>query len=262
MDYALIIVVAFGVAALTFFSGFGLGSLLMPFFALFFDVRLAIAATAVVHLTNNIAKSGIMFKHADFKVLARFAAPAALFAFGGAWILSYLPEDKYLLAYDLFGKECRVTPVGIVIAVLIAVFAVVELHPRFDDLSFPAKYIPAGGAVSGFFGGISGHQGALRSAFLIRTGLEKEAFIGTAALAAAVVDVARLLVYGTTFFGKHFRAIGTAHEAGLIIAGCLAALSGTIIGRRLLDKVTMKSVQWIVGLLLFILAAAIGGGIV
>ncbi len=262
MDYALIIIVAFGVAALTFFSGFGLGSLLMPFFAVFFDVRLAIAATAVVHLFNNIAKSGIMWKHANFKVVALFAVPAALMAIGGASLLSYIPEDEYLLAYELFGREHRITPVGVVIAVLIAGFAVVEVHPRFEDLSFPAKYIPAGGAVSGFFGGLSGHQGALRSAFLIRTGLDKEAFIGTTAISAAVVDVSRLLVYGATFFGKHFREIGTAHEAGLIAAGCLAALTGTIIGRRLLDKVTMKSVQWIVAALLFLLAAAIGTGVI
>ncbi|MFO8058683.1 MAG: sulfite exporter TauE/SafE family protein [bacterium] len=262
MDYALIIIVAFGVAALTFFSGFGLGSLLMPFFAVFFDVRLAIAATAVVHLFNNIVKSGLMFRHADFKVFVRFALPAAVTAFVGAGLLSYIPEDEYLLAYELMGRECRLTPVGLVIAVLIAAFAVVEIHPRFEKLSFPSRYIPLGGSVSGFLGGLSGHQGALRSAFLIRTGLQKEAFIGTAALSAAIVDVSRLLVYGTTFFGKHFRTIGTGSEAGLIIAGCLAAFTGTLIGRRLLDKVTMKSVQWIVGVLLFLLAAAIGAGVV
>ena len=64
------------------------------------------------------------------------------------------------------------------------------------------KYIPLGGALSGFFGGLSGQQGALRSAFLIRTGLNKETFIGTSVVSAVVVDVSRLIVYGVTFFRK------------------------------------------------------------
>jgi hypothetical protein len=51
MSYLIICVVAFAVSGLTLFSGFGLGTLLMPAFALFFPV--AVAATAVVHLANE-----------------------------------------------------------------------------------------------------------------------------------------------------------------------------------------------------------------
>jgi len=52
MDYVFIALVAVVVAALTLFSGFGLGTVLMPAFALFFPVP--VAATAVVHLANNL----------------------------------------------------------------------------------------------------------------------------------------------------------------------------------------------------------------
>lgn len=52
MDYIFIALVAIVVAALTLFSGFGLGTVLMPAFALFFPVP--VAATAVVHLANNL----------------------------------------------------------------------------------------------------------------------------------------------------------------------------------------------------------------
>ena len=45
---------AFGVSLLTLFSGFGLGTLLMPVFALFFPVEVAVASTAVVHAANNL----------------------------------------------------------------------------------------------------------------------------------------------------------------------------------------------------------------
>jgi len=45
-------------------------------------------------------------------------------------------------------------------------FALAELLPRFRDLSFGPQFLPVGGLLSGFFGGLSGMQGALRSAFL------------------------------------------------------------------------------------------------
>ena len=44
------------VAALTLFSGFGLGTLLMPVFALFFPLEVAVGATAIVHLANSLFK--------------------------------------------------------------------------------------------------------------------------------------------------------------------------------------------------------------
>lgn len=88
------------------------------------------------------------------------------------------------------------------VAILLAIFAILELSPRFEKLGFNPKHIPLGGALSGFFGGLSGQQGALRSAFLIRSGLNKESFVGTSVVSAVVVDVSRLIVYGVTFYRK------------------------------------------------------------
>ena len=56
MSYVVVCGVALMVSGLTLFSGFGLGTLLMPTFALFFPVEVAVAATAVVHLANNVFK--------------------------------------------------------------------------------------------------------------------------------------------------------------------------------------------------------------
>ena len=77
MDALLIAAAAFFVSGLTLFSGFGLGTVLMPAFALFFPVPTAIAATAVVHLANNLFKVGLVGRHADWRAVVRFAAPAA-----------------------------------------------------------------------------------------------------------------------------------------------------------------------------------------
>ncbi len=58
-------------------SGFGIGTILRPVFALCFPVPLAVAATAVVHVANNLFKFGLMAKQADWQVVARFGIPAA-----------------------------------------------------------------------------------------------------------------------------------------------------------------------------------------
>ncbi len=42
--------------------------------------------------------------------------------------------------------------------------------------------------MTGFFGGLSGMQGAMRSAFLAKSGLGKEAFIATGAVIAAAAS--------------------------------------------------------------------------
>ncbi|MEZ4804275.1 MAG: hypothetical protein R2852_01970 [Bacteroidia bacterium] len=55
--------------------------------------------------------------------------------------------------------------------------------------------MPIGGLISGFFGGLSGNQGALRSMFLLKSGLNKEAYIATGILIAFAVDITRLSVF-------------------------------------------------------------------
>jgi uncharacterized membrane protein YfcA len=54
LPYLLPSLAAFLTAPLTFFSGFGLGTVLLPVFALFFPLEAAIGLTAVVHLANNL----------------------------------------------------------------------------------------------------------------------------------------------------------------------------------------------------------------
>jgi len=77
MDSFIIVSVASLVTAgLTLYSGFGLGTLLMPVFALFFPIEVAVAATAIVHGANNIFKIAVVGRHADKALVIRFGVPA------------------------------------------------------------------------------------------------------------------------------------------------------------------------------------------
>ena len=81
---------AFGVSLLTLFSGFGLGTLLTPIFALFFPLEVAVGATAVVHLANNLFKLVLLGRFAAWPAVWRFGLPAIPAALLGAILLTSL----------------------------------------------------------------------------------------------------------------------------------------------------------------------------
>ncbi len=258
MDVAVVCLVAAVAAGLTLFSGFGLGTLLMPAFALFFPVTEAVAATAVVHLANNLFKLGLVGRDADRRTVLVFGLPAAGASVLGAACLTLVARAPVLAEYDAGGITARMTVVGTVVGIVMIAFAALELSPRFDRLAFGREHLAVGGVVSGFFGGLSGHQGALRSAFLVRLNLDKRAFLGTGVVSAVLVDAARLSVYGAAWAGDA-RRFGAW---GLLAAACGAACVGSFLGSRLFAKVTMRSVRWVIGVMLLVIGAGLASGLI
>ncbi len=257
MEFILVPLVALGISGLTLFSGFGLGTVLMPVFAVFFPVELAVAMTAVVHFLNNVFKLVLLGRHADRAAVLRFGIPAVLMALVGARLLLWLSGLDPLTSYTLGNRIVEVLPIKLIIGVLMIGFATLELLPRFSRLSFDRRYLPVGGMLSGFFGGLSGHQGALRSAFLLHSGLSKEAFIATGVVIATLVDTGRLTVYGT-----HFAQAGISENVPLLAVTTICAFAGAFIGNRLLKKVTFRSIQIIIGVMLIVLAIGLGSGLI
>lgn len=262
MTILLVAVAALACSLLTFFAGFGLGTLLLPVFAIFFPVPVAIAATAVVHLANNLFKAGLVGRNADWGVVKRFAIPAAIAAVVGASILREVSALAPIAAYSLGGRACVVTPVKLLVAVLMLLFAAIEVLPRFRGLTFGEGHFVVGGLLSGFFGGLSGHQGALRSAFLLKAGLTPTAFVATGAASSIVVDVSRLLVYGPAFFARDFAAVGGHSGRTLVLVAAAAAFLGTFAGTRFLRRMSLRAMQLLAGALLVAIALALGAGVI
>ncbi|MDH0894613.1 MULTISPECIES: TSUP family transporter [unclassified Pseudomonas] len=244
MELVLIGFAALLASGLTLLSGFGLGTALMPVFALFFPLPLAIAATAVVHFTNNLFKLGLMAQQADWSVVVKFSVPAAFTAILGAGSLTFFDQLPPLWHYSIAGSSFEITTVKAVIGSLIILFALLEMSTRFQTLAFPTRWLPIGGALSGFFGGLSGNQGALRSAFLLKAGLSKESFVATGVVSAVIVDAVRLAVYGSVIFVGQ---LSQAQTLALPVAvGAVCAFIGAFLGKRMLQKVTLRTVQLIV----------------
>ena len=144
---------------------------------------------------------------------------------------------------------------------IVVAIAALELHPRFEKLEFDRRFLPLGGVLSGFFGGLSGHQGALRSAFLAKVGISPQAFVGTNAVIGLLVDLVRISAYGAILFGARLTDMAK-REGALVAAGALSAFAGVIVGKRLLHKITMATVQRITGGLLVLIAVLLGFGVV
>ena len=255
-------VAALFVSGLTMFSGFGLGTLLMPVFALFFPVETAVAATAVVHGANNVFKIMAVGRHADRSLVLKFGLPAILAAFAGASALVTLSDFPQLFRYTIGSATAIVTPIKLTMGLLMAVFALFELIPRLRKLTFEKKYLFLGGLLSGFFGGLSGHQGALRSAFLAKVGISTQAFVGTNAAIGFLVDMTRIFTYGMIIIFTSQSRIIDPGLWPLIVTGIMAAFVGVRAGKRFLDKITMSAVQTLTGILLLMIALLLGAGLI
>ncbi len=134
MSYLVVCGVALFAAGLTLYSGFGLGTLLLPAFAIFFPLELAVAATAVVHLANNLFKLALVGRDANLDVVVRFAVPGAAGALAGAWALAGLAGMAPLANWSLGARVFEITPIKLVLGVLIAGFALLEISKRAEAL--------------------------------------------------------------------------------------------------------------------------------
>lgn len=244
-------------STLTFFTGFGLGSVLLAAYVLILPVELAIASTAIVHLSNNLFKLLLMSKHAKKDVIIKFGLTAFLGALIGAAVLESTAGVPALIQYQLGQSQKSITLTKLLISLVMAIFAMLEFSKLNERILLAPKWMPFGGLLSGFFGGLSGHQGAFRTMFLLKAGLSKEQFIGTGCVIAMIVDVSRLSIYW-----RHFTNSEQAANANLLVPSILAALAGTLIGNKLLKKVSLRVIEIIASVLLLIISILLGSGII
>lgn len=249
-----IVLVSFGASCLSFYSGFGLGTLLLPVFAIAFPLDQSILMTAIVHFSNNIFKWVLTRKNIDLLILLRFGLAAIVGAIVGALLLNILKGVSYEFSWYFLGRIWIGEPMKVLIGVLIVVFGIMEFT-EFGSTAWSLKSMTAGGFLSGFFGGLSGHQGALRSAFLLRYKLSKEVFIATGIAIACLVDISRIVVYLPRFFSGEID-----DNMGLILSAILAAFGGAWLGNKYLKKVSIKWIKIItaIGVILIGIAIAFG----
>ena len=257
MQIEVIIAVASVFASLlTFISGFGLGTLLLPVFSLFFDIEVAIAATAIVHLFNNIFKSFLTFKQINWEVVLKFGIPSIGGAIIGSILLNYIVlKSTNSISFQLGSNSFETSLLKLSIGGLILLFTLFELFNLKSKALNHKNSIYVGGVLSGFFGGISGHQGALRTLFLSKFNLGKHSFIASGICIALAVDLSRIPIY----INEGYFDLDEYLIKALVIA-IFCAFGGAIAGKTLINKIKVKVLYNIIAyfLMLFAILLMIG----
>jgi uncharacterized membrane protein YfcA len=250
-----VVILAFLDALLTFFSGFGLGALLLPAIAIIFPVAIAVVVVAFIHLLHHVWKILFLWKNIYWPVVYRFGIPASCAAIPGALLFVYFSTSKPIFQYCVGPLTASVEPIKIIVGLSLILCAVLEGVAK-HTIVIKERWLPLGGALSGFLGGVSGHQGAVRSLFLLHLNLGNTQFVATSAVLAIGVDVVRLAVYGLSVAAL-FHAINIRFVALL----ALATLAGDLVGKLVLEHVTVRFVHRVVLAMLCILGTALILGI-
>jgi uncharacterized membrane protein YfcA len=185
----------------------------------------------------------------------------------GGLLLKKIDGLPLLHTYFIGESTFEITTIKVVIGILMIFFAIFDLSPRLNNIKVQPKHLPFGGMLSGFFGGVSGHQGAFRATFLTKVGLSKEQFIGTSNSVSLAVDFARLIAYfmPVAFFASkselRFRDALMDGQM-LLIVGIVFAFLGTFIGKQLVKKTTVAGIQRTVGVLLIVMGILMGTGLI
>ena len=107
-----------------------------------------------------------------------------------------------------------------------------------------------GGALSGFFGGLVGNQGGIRTAAMLGFEVDKRQFVATTTAVALMIDLARVPVYLVTDTAALARLWPTMAIA------TIGVVIGTIFGERLLARVPEQRFRMVVGILLLLLGVS------
>lgn len=99
-----------------------------------------------------------------------------------------------------------------------------------SNAGVPASLAPAERSAVGLLRRPAGEQGAHRSAFLLKIGLSKEAFVATGIVSAVIVDAARLIVYGAGFMAGHLAQ--SQDLLGPVGVGMVCAFIGSLAGKH------------------------------
>ena len=215
-------------------TGFGIGSLLTPVFALQVDTRLAVAAVSVPHLIGTALRFWLMRGGVDRRILWSFGLTSATGGLAGAMLYG-VASSRWLTI--LFG-------------VLLLFAAGSEISGLARRMRFRGWVAWVAGALSGMLGGLVGNQGGIRSAALIGFDLRKELFVGTATAIALFVDGARVPVY---LYTQHEEMRAIVSWIALAMAGVVI---GTVIGSRALGRIPDVWFRRVLALMLAILGVA------
>ena len=102
---------------------------------------------------------------------------------------------------------------------------------------------------------MSGHQGALRAAFLAKSNLKTEVFISTSVCLSLLIDATRIPIYLSSNVQIYDHWL-------LITPACIFAFLASYFGKKLFTKKKIQNVRVFVAVFLFLMGSAMIIGLV
>ena len=193
--------------------------------------KLAVAAVSLPHIVGTSIRFWRFRRDVDWSIVRSFGFTSAAGGLAGALLNTWATSRALEI---VFGS----------LLVLAGMSQVTGYSKRWR-LRGTLAWL--GGALSGFFGGLVGNQGGIRTAAMLGFDVDKRQFVATTTAVALLIDMARVPVY---------LALEAAQIVPLwptIALATVGVVGGTLFGEKLLARVPERRFRWVVGVLLLLL---------
>ena len=220
-----------GVASI---AGFGIGSLITPVIALSAGAKLAVAVVSIPHGIGTAIRFWRLRPAVHWPIVRSFGATSVAGGIAGALLNTYATSRA----------------LEIVFGVLLIVAGASQVTGFAGRWRLRGRLAWIGGALSGFFGGLVGNQGGIRTAAMLGFDVDKRQFVATTTTVALLIDAARLPIYLAVQWRDlaALRALIAIAAAGVVI--------GTLFGEKVLERVPEHRFRLVVGTLLLLLGVS------
>jgi uncharacterized membrane protein YfcA len=220
------------------------GMLLLAALLFWLDPVVAIPVHGVVQLVSNASRAWFQRAHIRWDAVWRFAWPLLPAGAAGLWLLRAIPPDAERIAIGAF----------VVVATWLPGW--LQLGASAAAHRDAGRALPVGGVLVGFLSTSIGATGPVLAPFILALGLAPAAMIGTMAACQIFQHATKIALFGATGFDFGRFALPA-------LALSAAAIVGSAIGTRLLDRLPARAFAIAVRIVLTVLALelAIGGAV-
>jgi uncharacterized protein len=208
------------------------GMLLLSAMLLGLEPAVAIPVHGIVQLVSNGSRAWFLRKHVAWRAVWRFVWPLLPGGALGIWLLGHVPPSGSRIAIGAF------------------VLASTWFKSFFSLSAGPAaaeRILPLGGALVGLFSTLIGATGPLLGPFVLALELSGQGTIATLAACQIFQHATKVLLFGL----RGFDLRGYVLPCALL---CAAAIAGSAIGTRLLDRLPERAFKLSVRIALSLLA--------
>ena len=211
-------------------TGFGTSTIMVPVLSFFLPIPQTLLFVGIIHWFGDIWKMLFFKKGFNWKLIILFGIPGIITSFLAASLPITLPELLLQRSLGLF---------------LVLYVAFLFFAPNWKMKASNSGAL-LGGTLSGFFSGIFGVGGAIRSTFLTAFDLPKSVFLFTSGVIGLLIDSSRLSQYLLSNI-----KLNSSLTKTLILCIPVSFL-GAFIAKKLVDKIPQKSFRLFITFALFL----------